>query len=261
MLALLAGCIWLRDINWSSTSEDTLPILMALPLFVWLGWPWQFNEKPKELSTSLILSSALLWLLGITLNITLLLALGWTLLLWTWLATRIAPQSYARTKKLLVLPLMAFPWISLDAGQLGWWFRLSGAWITGQFFSLLGLDVSQEGTQLLINHLPISVEVACAGLNTLQSMLIAGSALAFLLLGETNLYWINLAVIVGMAWIANTLRIIIISFVGLWLGAETAMGVFHTWGGWVVIVLMFGLCYAVFHLQAPQTTTEGSKKL
>jgi len=44
-LGLLAVFIWFRDTAWMSSSDDTLPILVALPVFVWLGWPWQFKSE------------------------------------------------------------------------------------------------------------------------------------------------------------------------------------------------------------------------
>ena len=40
-LALLAGFIWARDSSWTSSTLDTLPIVLALPLFFWLGGPWK----------------------------------------------------------------------------------------------------------------------------------------------------------------------------------------------------------------------------
>ena len=50
-LVALALFIWLRDTSWMSSAEDTLPILIALPVFYWLGKPWKFitQEQPLEL--------------------------------------------------------------------------------------------------------------------------------------------------------------------------------------------------------------------
>lgn len=255
-LFVLAIFIWLRDTSWMSSSDDTLPILIALPVFVWLGWPWQFRDDSTTIPTKPIVIAVILLLAGIALNLTLLLALGWTLLLWSWLATRVAIPSRSHLTKLLILPLMAFPWVTLDAGQIGWWFRLSGAWATAQVFHLLGANVFQEGTELLINKLPVSVEAACAGLNTLQSMLIAGSVVAYVLLGDTNRYWWNLPVLILMAWVANTARIIVLVFSALLVSPAFALGAFHTWGGWLVLILMFALCWLIFALQEPKTTTK-----
>jgi len=251
-LIMLAVFIWLRDTTWISSSDDTLPILVAIPLFIWIGSPWHFKDNPETPSLGWIALTAFLFLVGIAINSTLLLTLSWCALLWAWLSKKVTNESLPTLKKLMILPLMAFPWISLDADRIGWWFRLSGAWTTAQFFSLLGLDVKQEGTLLNVNGLPISVEVACAGLNTLQSMLIAGSVVAFLILGDTKRYWVNLPLLVVMAWVANTLRIILISAAALLITPAFSKGNFHVFGGWVVIMLMFCLCWFIFSLQEPK---------
>jgi exosortase/archaeosortase family protein len=252
VLIALAIFIWVRDLTWMSAPDDTLPILVAIPLFFWLGMPWTFRDEPPSISLYKIALAVFLLLAGIILNLTILLALGWTLLLWTWLSSRTLPSQHKSIFRLLILPLMAFPWITLDAQTIGWWFRLSGAWVTARFFSFLHYSVYEEGTNLLINGLPISVEAACAGLNTLQSMLIAGTAVAFIMLGKTKFYWLNIMLLIGMAWLANTIRIIFLVIIALVYGPEIAMGSFHMWGGWFILCVMFGLCWFIFRLQEPK---------
>ena len=162
-LVLLAVFIWFRDTAWMSSSDDTLPILVALPVFIWLGWPWQFQpEETFHFSLKRIVFIVLLFLVGIVAQNTLLLAIAWTYLLWSWLSQRLEPASLGSVLKLLILPIMAFPWITLDMQTLGWWFRLSGAWITAHLYSLAGFDVLYSGTNILIDQTPISVEAACS---------------------------------------------------------------------------------------------------
>lgn len=252
ILALLALFIWVRDTSWISTADDTLPILVAIPLFIWIAAPWKFREEPEPISVNLIAISVLLFLIGIGINFTFSLSLGWTILFWAWLKSRVDPEMLPSIKKLLILPVMAFPWVALDAVKIGWWFRLSGAWAASEFFSFFHLDVSREGTTMVVNGLPISVEVACAGLNTLQSMLIAGSIVDFLILGSSVLYWWNLPVLVAISWAANTIRIIFISLAALYISPQFATGEFHTWGGWAILMIMFGICWFILSLQAPK---------
>lgn len=256
-LAVLAIFIWLRDTSWMSSAEDTLPILVAMPVFFWLGRPWNLLEnKQIDFAPKWLALVAVLFLVGIVVESTFLLAAGWTTLLWIWLSQRVDTSKKRDVLKLLVLPLMSFPWITLDMQNLGWWFRLSGAWATAQLYTLLGYDVQYGGTTILIDKLPIAVEAACAGLNTLQSMLIAGSVVAFIILGHTNRYWPNLGVLIVMAWVANTSRIVLLSAVALAFGRDFALGAFHTWGGWFILVVMFVLCWFLFELQAPKAAVK-----
>jgi exosortase/archaeosortase family protein len=249
MLLLLAGFVWVRDRSWMSSAADALPIVCALPLFVWLAGPWRFRSRPTPLSPGWLMGSGLVFLSGIVADATLLLALGWTSLLWAWLSVRLAPSRLPAVKRLMILPVLAFPWLVLDGQAVGWWFRISGAWVAGGLFSLAGLDVVRDGTRLLVEGLPVDVSAACAGLNTLQAMLIAGTSAAYLFLGNHSGYWPNILLLALFSWMANTFRIIAICLAALTVSPAFAAGLFHRWGGWLVLFVMFGLCCWIFFLQ------------
>ncbi len=256
LLALLAGFIWLRDLEWVSTFDDTVPILIVLPLFFWIGSPWALKEEHGSLSPKIIAIAIACFLLGIILNLTILLSVSWTLILWAWLSVRVVPTAERSLPKLMTLTLMAFPWVSLDADRLGWWFRISGAWVAAQCFQLLGYDVFYEGTMVTIDGLPISVEAACAGLNTLQSMLIAGTLVAYLLLKDTPRFWWNIPLLFVVSWLGNTMRIIMLSAAALIKGPEFALGAFHTWGGMAILLFTFVVCWLLFSLQVPRKSEK-----
>lgn len=251
-LALLASFIWLRDMAWVTSADDVLPILIALPLFMWLGVPWRWKDDTPTYSLKYLLAGTALFSAGIGLNLTLLLVAGWVVFLSVWLIARLQEDSLPAYYKLLVLPLLAFPWISLDLDRVGWWFRLSGSWVAEVVLSALGFAVVREGTLLNINGLFISIEVACAGLNTLQSMLISGTCVAFIFLGQTPIYWLSFPLLVALAWVANTIRIIVICLLGLLISPAFVMGPFHVWGSWGVIMLMFALCWVVLSYLEPR---------
>lgn len=248
-LLALAVFIWVRDLTWASAAGDALPILAALPLFYWLGKPWKFESSPKQIPTAPIALAAAGLVLGIVTNVTILFALSWTLLLWAWLRSRLDVAALPVVKKLLVLPLLAFPWITLDCQWIGWYFRLSAAWVVTHLFGLMGFGVVQDGTNLTVQGMKISVEAACSGMNTLQSMLIAGTTLAFIFLGKQRHFWWNIPVLFALSWVANTVRIITLVVAALTVSPEFSQGMFHTWGSWLVLVLMFLLCWGLFALQ------------
>jgi len=249
LLIVLAVFIWARDLTWVSSLEDTLLVILSLPLFIWLSRPWKFRKPPDYPSFGILMLCSTGFMIGVLVNITFILALSWTGILWSWLSTRLDRESAMTIRRLLILPILAFPWLALDGAPIGWWFRLSSAWVTSHIFSLMGFDVLHEGTRIIVQGLPVGIGEPCSGINVLQSMLIAGSALAYIYLREKSAYWLNLVLLILIAWMANTARIVIVCIAALTLSPEFALGLFHTFGGWFVLFMMLCLTWAIFSLQ------------
>ncbi len=241
--------IWTQNLYAVSSLDDTLPILLSLPLFVFMASPWKFRDTPPALSYSTLITATACYLIGFVADMVWLLALSWTLALWTWVSSRVDEARLPHMKKLMILPFLAFPWLTIECTAIGWYFRLSGAWATAKGFSALGFNVVHEGTRIIVMGLPVGIGEACSGINVLQSMLIAGSALTFLYLGRTKAYWPNIILLFALSWLANTMRIFILCLVALTMGREFALGIFHTFGGWLVLFLMMFLCLGVLSLQ------------
>ncbi len=251
-LALSGAWLWLRDRSWLADPANALPVLAALPLFVWLGRPWRFADGPWRWAPRWGLLAATLFALGSLLGSTLLLAGSWTALLGGWLAARVEPEAAGTLPGLMVLPLAAFPWLGADVEHVGWWFRLSGAAVAQWFLSGLHLEVVRHGTLLVVEGLPARVEPACSGLHGLQAMLIAGTVLAYLKLGRTRLYWWNLPVLIAAAWLANALRIIAGLLCGVALrnhGRLAWLEPLHLVAGGIALCAMFLFCWGVFRLE------------
>ena len=245
LVALVLGglFIWLHDRAWLTAPDDALPLLAALPLLVWLAAPWTFSNQPFQFNRALLAAAGVTTVLGLVTGFNLLLSLAWTAALWSWLGRRLEAQSRARVLRLLPLAVLAFPWLSLDFPALGWWFRLSAAWSAEHLFALSGFAVHREGTQLLVAQMPFDVTPACSGLKALQAMLIAGTALCFVQTSTSRFYWLGLAGLPLVAWLANAARVVTIVVAALSAGPEFALGWFHGVGGWLVIVGMFGLTW------------------
>jgi exosortase/archaeosortase family protein len=227
-LIVLALILWCRDLSWLPRAEETLPALAGLPLFVLLARP-RFAPKPSQ--NGLTLALALL-VLGLSLDISLLLAGGFTALL----AAILEPTP--RTRLHLPLVFVAFPWLALEGQALGWWLRLSGAWATEHVLSCNGISIERVGTSLQLPGVTVGVDAPCAGLNVLQAALVGGLAVLlwdgrFSRLGQLPLV---LATLVGLAWLANVLRLVMICGIALTYGAEVARGPLHEQSGLVVLV-------------------------
>ena len=247
-LAAVAALIWLRDRSWLSSPEESLPLFAALPLFFMLGGAREIFVRTATVPVPMgaMLAGAGLLVAGLALNLTILLALAWTVFFHTWLRSRLTAAQMAPLRRLLVLALLAFPWLAEDLPQLGWWFRLSAAWTAAHLFQAAGFSVTRDGTDLLVQGLPVAVTAACAGLKALQAMLVAGTVLAFAQLGDRRGYWAAVAALPFVAWGANTLRVMVLSSVALTYGTSAAQGWFHEWGGLFALVSMFALCWGAF---------------
>ncbi len=249
VLALLALHLWLRDRAWMSSPSDAMALLSALPLFAWLGRPWRWHHANGSFHRGPLFAGIVLYLAGVAFDSAFALATAWTALLWSWLSSRLEKESLPYAQRLLVLPWLAFPWLLLEGGRIGWGFRLSAAWVAGHVFAGAGFPVSREGTLLTVAGIPLAVDAACAGLNILQAMGIAGGATACLMLRGRRGYLVALLMLPALAWLANTLRVIMLGAAALTAGSDFASGLFHQWGGLSVLVLMFALCVGAFALQ------------
>lgn len=251
-LGVLAAFIWLRDLRWYEELGDSLPILAALPVFIALGWPWRLHHDNWRIATAPALLAAVLFPLGIAFDSGLVLAVAWTTLLWSWIAGRVVVRPGSHLRKLMLLPLLAFPWLLTDLERLAWWFRLSGAASAGDLLAFAGFTVAREGTFLWANDFAVSVEPACSGVNGLQSMLLAGAALAYVKLKGSALFWWNLPLLVGAAWLANLLRIVTATAAGALMSPEAAarwVDPLHSFAGWLALCVVFLLCYLIFTMQ------------
>ena len=144
--------------------------------------------------------------------------------------------------------MLAFPWITRDLPALAWWYRLSAAWSAEHCLSGIGLEVRREGTQIFVHQLPFDVAPACSGIQGLQALLVAGTALCFLQVGTRPFYWPAVGLLPLVAWLANALRVMLLIAAGLSFGPEVVTGWFHTVGGWLVLVMMFGLTWLALEL-------------
>jgi exosortase/archaeosortase family protein len=252
VLVALGAFIWWNDPSWRDAPADTLPVLAALPIYFWLGSPWRRRPQAAWSPYPLALGFVL-FPLGLLLDSTFVQAAGWTALLWAWTSARFEMAASHAPRKLLLLPLLAFPWLAGDFVRVGWWFRLSGAAAAEQVLAWAGFDVARSGTFLVVNGFRASVEAACSGLNGLQAMLVAGVVVAHLQLRHSRLFWWNLPLLIGAAWLANALRIIIAS---AWAAsvnpafAQAWIGPLHLALGWIALGAVFIACAALFALES-----------
>lgn len=261
--------IWLTSLKSGLPFWDIAPVIAALPVYLWLLgcfdsrnvsiWR-EHPQHPPYLQRIAYLSIGGFFVATLFDSL-LLFSLSWSFALAGFLITFLKIDE-RETLFLIPLSCLSFPWLLVEGDWVGWFFRYSGAVYAEMVFSLSSLETIRQGTDLLIAGVPVSVGTACAGIGTLQSMLIAGVFLAWVTLSNKSntstkknspskipwLYIVGVILIPFIAWIANTLRIIAISFVALAISPQFARDIFHDYGGLIVLILTFGICAGLFNL-------------
>jgi exosortase/archaeosortase family protein len=138
-----------------------------------------------------------------------------------------------------VVAVAGFPWLLYEMNAVGWFFRSSGAAVVGGLLKILGLSVEREGTMILAQGVPISVDVACSGLGALQAMALAGAALLPPGLRPGWRAFVVVAALLPLAWLANTVRIAVLAVVAVTFGPDVAKGPWHGVMGWVALMAVF----------------------
>ena len=251
-----AALVWLRDTAWSASAADTLPLAAGLALAAWLGAPWRTPDLSGErrAPTAWPVLAGIAFGVGWILPSITLLALAWTALAGYWMARWCKPSADF-TGLLLVLAL-SFPWMVMEWPQIGWWFRLSAATATEGFFRFLQMPVMRNGTELLLLGQTIRLEPACAGWNLLQLTLLAGVTIGLHDITLRRHFLLFLSILPILAWLANFLRILILSALALSHGVATAEGVWHGLTGLLVIAAVIGMAKLLCRVVEPRRPTR-----
>ena len=245
LLLLSAVAVWMRDLKWTTSMADTLPLALGIPATILLGMPWKPGGGLTTQEKILGGFSLVVFLIGWTAGSVTALSLAWTGLAYTWMAHHFTRES--DRGRLACIVLLSFPWLVLEWPQIGWWCRNSAAVIGEQVFHALALPVQREGTSMVILGVPVEIEAACAGWNLLQLTLLTGVASgAYEIRSGRRFLWL-LLILPIIAWFANVVRIIILSAIALSCGTEIASGTLHGMMGLVILLLVIfmtkGICY------------------
>ncbi len=248
--------IWLRDTGWSASAADTLPLAAGVPLALWLGTPWRISTDSSESRLPLAwpVLAGLAFGVGWILPSITLLALAWTALAGYWMLRWGKPN--ADFTGLLLILALSFPWMVMEWPQIGWWFRLSAAIATEGFFHFLQMPVVRNGTELLVLGQTIRIEPACAGWNLLQLTLLAGVTIGLHDITLRRHFLLFLSILPFLAWLANFLRILILSALSLSHGVATAEGVWHGLTGLLVIAAVIGMAKLLCRVIEPRRLTR-----
>lgn len=106
----------------------------------------------------------------------------------------------------------------------------------------LGVSVYRDGNIIHLANLSLGVEEACSGLNSLSALVVGSLLLGFLedisVLGRILLFALSVPLAIAVNVVRVTGTAVLADY-----KLELAMGFYHSFAGWVVFVLGFGLLW------------------
>jgi exosortase/archaeosortase family protein len=218
----------------------------TLGLFVMLGSPWQFQPTRRRNNLPALAVFSLGVVVGLASDLLLPISIAWSALLWAWLSARLSDEALPRIRRLLLLTLLIFPWADIDIKPIHWAMRISAAGVSQHLLTWVGLPTTREGAMLCVAGQNVEISKDCAGGETLHAMLVVGLASAYVYLDRRQSILAWLPALCVFAWVANTLRVLLIALaVGCFPGSRYVDWV-HDGGGLLVVALMLALCIACF---------------
>ena len=147
-----------------------------------------------------------------------------------------------QTQKILRIPIIYLlfmvppPFALLDKITLP--LRYISAASVESILKILGFKVIREGLNYTVNGHSMTVEEACSGFRSLITMLALGFAYIIAYKGNLKRNTMLILSVAPLALIGNIIRILIISFMAVFLGEKTAEGFMHSFSGIVVFIFV-----------------------
>lgn len=141
--------------------------------------------------------------------------------------------------------LLMIPLPGIIFNSIAFPLQLFAAQIASGTMSMCAVPVFREGNVMHLAAATLDVEEACSGIRSLISLTALGTLYAYLT--ETRLLArvLIIALVVPIAIAANVLRVTLTGLLAHYVSVETAMDVFHTAGGFVVLALAAAILFSV----------------
>ena len=147
--------------------------------------------------------------------------------------------------KALMFPLVflifmiPLPYIVYDS--IAFPLKLFAAKCATYSLQLIGIPILREGNIIVLASATLEVADACSGIRSLIS-LIALSVVYAYFTQKSKLKRIILVIAsIPIAIIVNAFRVVVTGILAHYIGPETAHGFFHTFSGWLIFIIAFGL--------------------
>lgn len=109
---------------------------------------------------------------------------------------------------------------------------------------LLNVPVLREGNLINLPNYTLEVVDACSGIRSLMTLITLAIAYGYLMESRRWIRWLMVLLMVPIAIVSNSIRIVGAGFLTYHFGPSMAEGFFHEFSGWVIFVAALLLMFA-----------------
>ena len=155
----------------------------------------------------------------------------------------------AKVLGLLLFPLaflvLMIPLPGIVFNSIAFPLQMFAAQVSSAALEAVGVPVFREGNVMHLAAASLDVEEACSGIRSLLSLTALGVLYGNLAFSNWTPRILLLVMVVPIAIAANVLRVFVVGLLAHHVSLDTALGVFHTAGGWSVFVIAVALLLGV----------------
>jgi exosortase len=144
--------------------------------------------------------------------------------------------------------LLMIPLPGIIFNSIAFPLQLLAAQLASSIMEACGVLVFREGNVMHLAAVSLDVEEACSGIRSLVSLTALGMLYAYISYSSWMLRLLLLVAIVPIAIAANVFRVTMTGLLAHYVSVDTALGVFHTAGGWSVFLVAAALLLGVSRL-------------
>ncbi|MBI2221521.1 MAG: exosortase [Acidobacteria bacterium] len=143
----------------------------------------------------------------------------------------------------LAFLLLMIPIPAIVFNQIAFPLQLFASWFGETALAVSGVPVLREGNLIVLTDTTLEVAEACSGIRSLVSLFTLGVVYAYFMESRTAIRVILACATVPIAIITNGCRIAGTGVAAQVYGSRAAEGFFHTFSGWLLFVMAFGLLF------------------
>jgi exosortase len=156
------------------------------------------------------------------------------------------------TVRTLMFPLaflfLMIPIPAIIFNQMAFPLQLLASRVGETVLSTMNIPVLREGNLIILARTTLEVAEACSGIRSLISLLTLGIIYGYFVDERLSVRTAIALASVPIAVLANGIRVAGTGIAAHYLGDEAAQGFFHSFSGWLMFVVAFGLLFVTTQL-------------